>query len=619
MDEITMKVSEIADKYLGEYRIVNGQINAKYCPFCNGGAHNDKYTFYIGLHNGAYMCHRGSCGAEGSLTNLCRHFGEQMLNKQYEPAKISSKKKAYDLPDPTKIGTLTEEAKAYFATRKISERTLEDWRIGCDNDGNIVFPFYRDNKLVYVKYREPRKYSKESKRPKEWQDSNTEPILFGMDMVDIRRPLIITEGEIDTLSLYEAGVHNVVSVPSGANNMEWVNLCWDWLDQFSQIILFGDNDAPGLTMISTLTKRLGEERCMIPGDYPVLLIDGVEQNRACKDANEILYAYGPEKLKELAEGCELAPVQGVIDVASVEYIDPTSIPRIFTRIPELDDAIGGLGEGGLSIVSGKRGSGKSTLTGQFVLQAIEQGNNACIYSGELSAYKVFEWLCSQAVEAKYITTKTDQRTGKVYTYVPNEIQDRVREWMSGHCFLYDNNWCTEEDQTSTIIKIFTICARRYGCKLFLVDNMLSAIDTLDDEIKAQKRFVKILKAFATKYNVHVITVAHPRKEKVGMKFTNDSISGSSAISDLADLVMNIEKPDIEVTKNREFGEEAFIKCRFNPVNRRIFQENIGDRTVYSWDHEGISEPAIQAMKLPQFQIKTREEEMPDGPMYQLPY
>ena len=619
MDEISNKVYEIADKYFGEYRVTNGEVNPKYCPFCNGGEHREKYKFYVNLHNGTYKCHRASCDVKGSIYDLCRHFGEYMPNRQYEPARLGQQKKTYKMPDPENIVELTEEAKAYFGMRRISEQTLEDWKIGCDKNGNIAFPFYRDNKLTFVKYRQPRKHTKESDCPKEWQDQGTEPILFGMDMIDPHKPLIITEGEIDSLSLYEAGVRNVVSVPSGANNLEWVQLCWDWLEQFSQIILFGDNDVPGMTMINTLTKRLGEDRCLIPGEYPELMVNGEGKGRPCKDANEILFSYGPETLKDLVDKCELAPVQGIIDISTIQYVDPTTIPRVFTRIPDLDEAIGGLAEGGVTILSGKRGEGKSTIAGQFMLQAIEQGKNVCMYSGELSCYKVFEWLCSQAVEPQYVTTKTDPRNGKVYTFVPLEIQDRVREWLSGHAFLYDNSCVIEEEQTDAILKIFTICVKRYGCQILLVDNLMSALCSPDEENKAQARFVAKLKAFATKYNVHVILIAHPRKEKEGAKFTNDSISGSSAISNLADLVINIERPDIRVTKNREFGEMAFIKCRYNPVNRRIFQENIGDKVVDSWNHDGIKLPTVQAMKLPQFQIQSREEEVPQGTLRQMPF
>jgi KaiC/GvpD/RAD55 family RecA-like ATPase len=44
--------------------------------------------------------------------------------------------------------------------------------------------------------------------------------------------------------------------------------------------------------------------------------------------------------------------------------DPTTVPRVKTMVPALDEAIGGLAEGALTVFTGLPGAGKSTLTGQ---------------------------------------------------------------------------------------------------------------------------------------------------------------------------------------------------------------------------------------------------------------
>ena len=359
MDKISTMVIDLANKHFEDFKIRNGQVVPTYCPFCGGGDSHDKNTFAVGLYNGAYQCLRGSCGVKGSFRQLKEHYGE--LYDDFEDARVLPiaplKKKSFDLPDESDLKPLTDEITTYFALRGISEETLEAFKIAADENGNIVFPFYRDGVLTYVKYRKPKKFVK-GNGPKEWQKSNTEPILFGMDNAAFNMPLVITEGEIDTLSLYEAGVHNVVSVPCGCNNMDWIEICYDWLEKFQQIILFGDADEPGLEMVHTLTKRLGEERCLIPSEYPRLIVDGQDLGRSCKDANEILFAYGPEALKQLVDDCQPAPVEGVLNVASILDVDPASLPRIKTNIYDLDRAIGGFGEGSLTVISGKRGEGK---------------------------------------------------------------------------------------------------------------------------------------------------------------------------------------------------------------------------------------------------------------------
>lgn len=510
MDSIKSAVLDLAEKHLGDFKVRNGQIIARKCPFCGGGSNNDYDTFAVGMSNGLWNCMRGSCQKKsGNFQELCDFFGETHYDLDDAPRPMALPKKAkkiFDKPDPESIKPLTDDIITYFASRRISEETLKDFKIGSDEKGNIVFPFYRDNVLTYVKYRVPKKHKKEDKSPKEWAMANTEPILFGMDNVSFNKPVAITEGMIDALSLYEAGFTNVLSVPSGCNNMDWLNSCYDWLDKFNQIILFGDSDEPGVEMVQNISRRMGEDRCMIPQEYPELIYQGKDYERPCKDANEILMCYGAEYLKGMVEACEPAPVKGILNVASIPYIDPASIPRILTKIPRLDRAIGGFKEGGVTVISGRSGEGKSTITGSMLLSAIDQGYNACAFSGELSAQQFLDWICHQAVESEYIGYKIDQRSGKTITYVPDEIMQRVKTWMDGHLFLFDNGEILEDNQADAVIKAFEVCARRYGCKIFLTDNLMCLTVSPEEENRAQQKIAARLKVFANKYKAHVILV-----------------------------------------------------------------------------------------------------------------
>ena len=620
MDNMMAAVINLAEKHnFDEWRIVGNELQVKgVCPLCHGGNNGDRGTFSINTATGGWNCKRGNCSGidnkgtrEGGFKQLCAYFGEDSFVGYSLPKVTKQKKKVYAKPSTDILLPMTEEIVTYFASRHIGEQTMLDWQISADDKGNIIFPFFRDGELVYAKYRKPKHHEK-SDGAKAWQYPNAEPILFGMDMTTFNKPLVITEGEFDALALYEAGVTNVVSVPCGCSNLEWVNLCWEYLEKFNQIILFGDADEPGLEMVSTLSKRLGEDRCMIPNEYPEFIINGVDKNRVCKDANEILMCYGPEFLKQMVDSCEPAPIKGVLELSKIPFVDPTTVPRLLTKIPRLDNMIGGLSEGSLTIISGKRGEGKSTLTGPLCLNAITQDETVCVYSGELSAYKFLEWIMLQATERNYIEYKTDTRSGKNICCVSPEIQKRIKNWLDGKFFLYDNSIVTDEKQTESILKVFEACARRYGTKTFVCDNIMSALVSADEENKAQAKFTAQLKAFANKYKAHVICIAHPRKTAVGTTFNNDDVSGSSAITNLADVVLNVEKSPkgIRVTKNRDFGVTGFINTCYDPANRRIYQLGTADVTVYPWDHTGIELPENPAATLEEFAIDDGTQQQP---------
>lgn len=131
---------------------------------------------------------------------------------------------------------------------------------------------------------------------------------------------------------------------------------------------------------------------------------------------------------------------------------------------------------------------------------------------------------------------------------------------------------------------------------------------IEEEFKMQAKITATLKQFAVRYNAHVILIAHPRKRPANQAFDSEDISGSAAISNLADIVMSIEKPNIRVTKNREFGETPFVVCNFDPATRRIFQASVGDRTMYGWDHNGITPPEHPAAELDEFAIQSGAED-----------
>lgn len=546
------------------------------------------------------MCKRGSCGVRGRFQTLAELKGEtssiQSSSSMYQKQEVQ-----YVLPTTT-LNPPSDEVYSYFEKRKISKETVDAFKISTDEHGMIVFPFYVNGVNVFEKFRRPWK-PKPTEKGKEWAFPGAKPVLFGMDACSFSRPLVITEGQIDAMSLYEAGIQNVVSVPSGCENLGWIENCYDWLERFKTIILFGDNDDPGRKMVQIVSKRLDESRCMIVDEYPKRP-DGTP----CKDANEILYFYGWSELVSMVESAKAIPIKGIIDLSTVVPYDPTTIPRIRTMIPSLDDALGGLIEGGVTVFTGKAGDGKSTLSGLLLLNAIEQGYNVCAYSGELRKEKFQEWINLQCAGSDYITLKYDPIRQKYIPVVPYVVQERLMDYYRGRFFLFDNNEIFEHNQAESIISVFTTAVRRYGCKLFLVDNMMTSLSDSDEETKAQGRFVNSLKKFANRYGVHVLIVAHPRKTKAGEQLRKDDVGGNSAIVNLADSAIVVERPNLRIIKNREGGVQKLIECCYCGDSRRIYQADCGDLNRFSWNKEGIRifTGELRADSLPEYQVQLGE-------------
>ena len=604
-EESRKKMIDFAENYFGEYVLKQSasgdKLIPKLCPLCHGGSSGkDKNTFALFLDNGMYVCKRGSCGRHGRFEDIVKELSGQEIQIARSGRNINKSEKQYVLPNTMTLPP-TEEIYQYFEKRKISRSTVDAFKIVSDLDGNIVFQFFLDGVDVYEKYRKPHKpVTPEEQKRKEWQFPGAKPILYNMDNVVFNQPLIITEGEIDSLSLYEAGLTNVVSVPSGCDNLEFVSLCWDWLEKFNTIILFGDCDFAGKRMIDTLIKRLGEYRVLVVRDYPE--IPKSNPVAYCKDANEVLVRYGESSLLEMVANAEEIQTKGLIRVADIVPIDPTKVPRIKTNIPDLDDAIGGLADGCVTLFTGKSGNGKSTLSGQILLNAIEQGYTCAAYSGELSAGLFQEWILAQACGSDYMTLRWDPVRERNIPFVPTEVQQRILTWLGDRLLLYDNDeQFIDMKQADAIINVFTQAARKYNAKLFLIDNMLTSVADSDDEWRAQAMFINAIKKFATHYQAHVMLVAHPRKTKIGSDITQDDISGTSAIMNLCDNAIVIKRPDLSVLKNRLDGKQVSIQCCYCPDSRRIYQVDKGDLNRFSWDKSGLTKPKKRACDLPEYQ------------------
>lgn len=583
-----------ADKHLAPYRIRGDELQAETCPICNGGNHADKWTFSLNMEEGAANCRRGSCGWKGGFSQLARFFGEQVQveRDRVQAAKIAKK---YALPSEEELLPPTDAIFAYFRQRGISRETVEAFRIAADERGNIVFPFYQSGLLTYVKYREPRI---PAPKLKEWQMPGTCPILLNMDAVDPKKPLIITEGQIDAMSCHEAGYVNVVSVPGGCDNVDWIETCWDWLDKVQEIILFGDNDAPGQKMVQTVARRLGEYRCRVVSEYP----SSPKLGRECKDANEILTQCGDFVLSDVIESAKTVPIKGLIDLADVHPVDPTSVERIKTMVPKLDESIGGLRFGAITVFTGKAGNGKSTMAGLLLLNAIEQGYNVCAYSGELPKEDFQEWINLQAAGSDYITLKYDSVKGKQVPVISYAAQKSIIEWYRGHFFLFDSTEVFEKSESESIIEVFQVAARRHNCKLFLVDNLMTAMSDTDEETKAQGRFMNALKRFAIRYDCHVVIVAHPRKTKKDEQIGQDDIGGNSATVKLAHSAIVVEKPNLRIIKARDSGLTGHIECCYCGDSRRIYQADMGDKNRFSWNKDNVPPVQLRADSMPEYGI-----------------
>lgn len=552
----------------------------KYCPYCNGGDKKDKETFSINTKTGMFKCFRSSCGEQGHFVRMARDFNYSLV----EEKPLRSKK--YKSLAQKKI-TVRGKAIEFMKSRGISEEVTKKYLITTQsqNENIIVFPFYDWNKrLCTVKYRKA-DFDKKRDKSKEWFEKDTMPILFGMAQCEDFTRLIITEGQIDSLSVAEAGIKNAVSVPNGARGFTWLDNCENWVNQFAEVVVFGDCEDGGITLVDELAKRL----------KAVVKAVEIADYRGEKDANDILRKYGKGAVKQAIEQAKSVPVNRIKKLSEVKAVDIYSMPRIFTRISELDSVIGGLYFGQVILLTGKRGDGKSTLMSQLICEALNQGYKTLVYSGELPDYHFKRWLDFQLAGSDNITV-----TDSGYYTIPQNVIDKINAWYDDKAYIYDNNSVELNggDELESLLDIVEKAICRYGIQFVCIDNLMTAIDVSlnEDLYKAQSSFLRRLKQIAIRYNIVILLVAHPKK--VQSNISNDDVSGSGDITNRVDTVIvykrnnDGEEPynsEIAVTKNRLIGKLALmgensIKIVYSSSSKRL-SSRLSPKKVYKYGWE----------------------------------
>ena len=557
----------------------------KSCPYCHGTGNGNEKSFSINLKTGTYSCFRASCQAKGNMITLSKDFDFSLgseVDEYYRP-----KKKYRDLPKRDAIEP-KPPAIAYMASRGISEEVTRRYQITTQNDKDniLVFPFFDEkNTLTFVKYRNT-EYSKETGGNKEWCEAKCKPILFGMAQCSTEsRELIITEGQMDSLSVVEAGYNNAVSVPTGAKGFTWIPYCWDWIKQnFDTIIVFGDHEKGKITLLEELQRRFGD---MVKNVRP-------EDYKDCKDANEILRTYGKEQIKACIGNAVFPKTKQIIELADVVDVDVFEIPKVGTGIKQLDRLLyGGLPMGGVVLVSGKPGDGKSTFASQILINAVKQGFNCFAYSGELPNYLFKAWIDFQIAGSQHIfeySNKWGDRNFKISDSNKKEIGN----WYRDKIFLYDNTAIADEE-TKSLITLIEQAIGRYNTKVVLLDNLMTAIelemDLSQDKYERQSLFIKKLAKVALSHNILIILVAHKRKNNFSSN-ENDEVAGSSDISNIAtlnivydrDKELGDDKRLIKVTKNRLFGrlETNGFEMDFDEKSKRIYGQGDDKNVEYGW-------------------------------------
>ena len=340
------------------------------------------------------------------------------------------------------------------------------------------------------------------------------------------------------------------------------------------------------------------------------------QTRAEREAQDITSKWKQHKdvVGEMANVATEEKGESFFNMQGVMNRKEPDAEYLATDIDDIDNNMKGLQKGCISVLSGLRGSAKSTFLSQLMLTMVENEKTVVCYSGELSCKGFFKWLTLQAAGKKHVVPVT--RFHNTWTVDSDETEHRIAEWIGDRLWLFNNDYGNNAD---FLIKALASQIEKVHADIVMLDNLM-AIDlgAEYDKYEAQTRFIWELKHLAKACNVHVMFVAHPRKT-TGFLRLND-ISGSANIGNIVDNAFIIHRNNndfdkaiseylgkdkfkyiaesctnvIEICKDRENGtQDKFISLWYEPSTKRLLTTTVESRYKhYKWETQAATEKPL---------------------------
>lgn len=349
--------------------------------------------------------------------------------------------------------------------------------------------------------------------------------------------VVITEGEMDALAVYQAGHPFVVSIPNGAPAQATADLDsakrYDWVDRHAaqlaevrEFIIAADDDQAGWNLRADLVALLGADRCRFI-EYPAL----------CKDLNDVLVDLGPERVVECITTARPFPVQGLYTVD--DFPERGEVRSYDIGVAPIDDMIR-IVPGTLTVLTGYANMGKSTLMNAIIAHAMVNHFPVCVASFETAVKPI---LIDGLKLAILGCPKHEAPRHPDLEYA----NDLIRGRLSIISQTVDED--TEMD-LDRFLELCRVAVVRHRVKMVVLDpwNELEHKRRRDEtETDYIGRAIRSIKRFAVQNDVAFWVVAHPTKPHEGHKKIPGlyDISGSANWANKADYGLTYHRPDFK--------------------------------------------------------------------------
>lgn len=424
--------------------------------------------------------------------------------------------------------------------RGFTEETISHFKLGYDKGKNaIAIPHFKGGELINIKYR-----FLEPKDIRYTSEPNAEQWLFNDEAIEIglsKGAIAIAEGEMDCMSLWQAGFKNVISPGSGANSYgTWI----EQIDKIKSVWVAYDNDEPGQAAAKELAQRIGVEKCR-----------NVSYPTGIKDANEFIKKHTDLELREVFakalpfykyEFSGLGDViQRIID-DPMDYLEVDLLPGVKLERDQL------------VVLSGITNGNKSTVSLNIIKDLAKRGIPSLFMPFERGVYSLGK---------RYIQIALGKTQEEMQFTSRDAWKEHSRELAQQPVYLAVPDRFKIDETIRRAKRIF-------GVKVVIIDHLDYIIRNLSgNREQAISDTIQGIKRLAEELGVVMIVVTHVRKlndpgSNANRKPNLDDLKGSSSLKQDPEVVAMVHPTD-----DRR-GVEVDIQKNKGPMTSKIFKIDV---------------------------------------------
>ena len=443
--------------------------------------------------------------------------------------------------------------------RNISKQVLYNAgvKVEYDQDRNIISHYYpiTINKKIKA-------YKKRIVATKDFRvvGKAEVPELFNQSNCGRYKNLVITEGEIDCLSLIEMltkakAKFDVVSIVNGAQSARRnIASNLDFINKYDKVFLAFDNDEPGVASANDAAHVIKPGKCHIV-------------NSIYKDANDALCKEQSDTYLSNVWGAKVYKPDNFVTGEKIwdafkERSTVKSVPYP-NCLKGLNDKLFGMRLGEITLFTSGTGSGKSTVVKETILNLLEQSETKIgLISLEESigdtATKLIGMSINKNIRMPEDVTEDEARKGYEKVFGDERL------------ILLDHQGSVAD--TSLLDRIEYLAA--LGCSYLILDHITIAVSEGVDGATGNEAVDKVMSSLlkiVKRYNIHLTLISHLRKSsgegksfEEGIMPNLDSIKGSGSIKQISFDIIGFARNMMAVEKSdRNIVKFAVLKSRFS--------------------------------------------------------